>query len=109
MPKRGVYLFALLVIGAPAVPEGAAHNFASNTTLGIGSDVYILNRGNNTILRMKESGPVLAVRDHGRSRSISCERAGRLGRNTDHLDHGNRAGPSKRRLADPNLLSGCEH
>jgi Di-haem oxidoreductase, putative peroxidase len=47
---------------APAVPEVGARNFASNTTLGGGSDFYILNRGNNTIVRMTQEGRVLAVR-----------------------------------------------
>lgn len=47
---------------APAVPEVAARNFASNTTLGGGSDVYVLNRGNNTIVRVRQDGQVIAVR-----------------------------------------------
>jgi hypothetical protein len=47
---------------APAVPEVAARNFASNTTLGAGSDFYVLNRGNNSIVRMTQSGTVVAVR-----------------------------------------------
>lgn len=38
---------------APAVDEVSARNFASNTTMGGGSDLYVLNRGNNSILRMK--------------------------------------------------------
>jgi Di-haem oxidoreductase, putative peroxidase len=45
-----------------AVPEVAARNFASNTTLGGGSDFYVLNRGNNTIVRMTQEGDVVAVR-----------------------------------------------
>jgi hypothetical protein len=48
---------------APAQPEVAARNFASNTTLGGGSDFYVLNRGNNSIVRMRQSGKVVAVRD----------------------------------------------
>jgi hypothetical protein len=48
---------------APAQPEVAARNFASNTTLGGGSDFYVLNRGNNSIVRMEPSGSVVAVRD----------------------------------------------
>jgi cytochrome c5 len=48
---------------APAQPEVAARNFASNTTLGGGSDLYVLNRGNNSIVRMRQSGTVVAVRD----------------------------------------------
>ena len=47
---------------APAIPEVAARNFASNTTLGAGSDFYVLNRGNNSIVRMTQGGKVVAVR-----------------------------------------------
>ena len=47
---------------APAVPEVSARNFASNTTLGGGSDFYVLNRGNNTIVRMRQDGRVVAMR-----------------------------------------------
>jgi CxxC motif-containing protein (DUF1111 family) len=47
---------------APTMVEGAARNFASNTTLGGGADLYILNRGDNTIVRMSQDGDVLAVR-----------------------------------------------
>ena len=47
---------------APAVVEVSARNFASNTTLGGGSDLYVLNRGNNTIVRMRQDGTVVAVR-----------------------------------------------
>jgi hypothetical protein len=37
-------------------------NWASNTTLDDGSDFYVANRGNNTIVRMKQDGTVVAVR-----------------------------------------------
>jgi hypothetical protein len=47
---------------APTISEGADRNFASNTTLGAGSDLYVLNRGNNTIARMTQSGKVIAAR-----------------------------------------------
>jgi mono/diheme cytochrome c family protein len=47
---------------APAVPEVASGNFASNTTFGGGSDLYVLNRGNNTVVRMTQDGRVIAVR-----------------------------------------------
>jgi hypothetical protein len=36
--------------------------WASNTTLDDGSDIYIANRGNNTIVRMHQDGSVVAVR-----------------------------------------------
>jgi len=39
----------------PATIEVAARNFASNTTLG-GDQTVFLNRGNNTIVRMRQSG-----------------------------------------------------
>jgi len=37
-------------------------NWASNTSLDDGSDFYIANRGNNTIVRMSQNGSVVAVR-----------------------------------------------
>jgi hypothetical protein len=54
--------FALPVDMAPAVPEVASGNFSSNTTFGGGSDLYVLNRGNNTVVRMTQEGRVRAVR-----------------------------------------------
>ena len=47
---------------APAVREVGARNFSSNTTLGGGSDFYVLNRGNNSVVRMTQAGEVVAVR-----------------------------------------------
>ena len=47
---------------APAVREVGARNFSSNTTLGGGADLYVLNRGNNSIVRMTQAGQVVAVR-----------------------------------------------
>lgn len=47
---------------APTMVETAARNFASNTTLGVGSDLYVLNRGDNTVVRMTQAGEVTAVR-----------------------------------------------
>jgi mono/diheme cytochrome c family protein len=46
---------------APTTREVAAGSFASNTTLGGGSDLYVLNRGNNTIVRMTIAGDVQAI------------------------------------------------
>jgi hypothetical protein len=37
-------------------------NWVSNTTLDDGSDFYVANRGNNTIVRMQQDGTVVAVR-----------------------------------------------
>jgi len=55
-------LFDVPIDIVPAVPEVASRNFASNTTLGGGSDFYILNRGNNSIVRMTQAGRLVAVR-----------------------------------------------
>jgi mono/diheme cytochrome c family protein len=55
-------LFDVPIDLAPAQPEVAARNFASNTTLGGGSDLYVLSRGNNSIVRLRQSGAVVAVR-----------------------------------------------
>jgi hypothetical protein len=47
---------------APVVMETSDPNWASNTTLDVSSDFYVANRGDNTILRMKQDGTVVAQR-----------------------------------------------
>lgn len=47
---------------APTQPEIASPGFASNTMLAGGSDLYVLNRGNGTVVRMTQTGRVVAVR-----------------------------------------------
>ena len=47
---------------APAAVETEDPNWSSNTTLEEGSDFYVANRGNNTIVRMHQDGTVVAVR-----------------------------------------------
>jgi hypothetical protein len=37
-------------------------NWASNTTLDDGSDFYVVNRGNNTVVRMRQDGGLVAIR-----------------------------------------------
>ncbi|WP_157202696.1 di-heme oxidoredictase family protein [Calidithermus chliarophilus] len=54
--------FSLPIDLAPAVPEVANPGFASNTTLAGNSDLYVLNRGNGTIVRVRQNGTVVAVR-----------------------------------------------
>jgi Di-haem oxidoreductase, putative peroxidase len=54
--------FNLPIDVAPTVPEVASDNFASNTTLAAGSDLYVLNRGDNSIVRVTQTGNVLAAR-----------------------------------------------
>lgn len=48
---------------APTTREVAAGSFASNSTLGVGSDLYVLNRGDNTIVRVGMNGEVQAIRN----------------------------------------------
>jgi hypothetical protein len=43
---------------APSTREVSSGSFASNTTLAGGSDLYVLNRGNNTVLRLRRDGTV---------------------------------------------------
>ena len=47
---------------APAVPETGNPTLASNTTLAGGSDLYVVNRGSGTVMRLRQDGTVLAVR-----------------------------------------------
>src|SRR5262245_42998588 len=47
---------------APVVPEVANPGFSSNTTMAGGSDIYVANRGNGTIVRLRQDGTVVAVR-----------------------------------------------
>jgi hypothetical protein len=47
---------------APAIPEGVSPTFSSNTTLAGNADIYVVNRGNGTIVRVSQDGKVVAVR-----------------------------------------------
>jgi hypothetical protein len=47
---------------APVVIDKDDPMWASNTTLDEGSDFYVANRGNNTIVRMKQDGSIVAIR-----------------------------------------------
>jgi mono/diheme cytochrome c family protein len=47
---------------APANPEVADPIYASNTSLAPGSDIYVVNRGNGTVVRMRQDGAAVAVR-----------------------------------------------
>jgi hypothetical protein len=47
---------------APTTPETAHRDWSSNTTLAELADIYVLNRGNNTITRMKVDGTVIGSR-----------------------------------------------
>lgn len=47
---------------APAEMETEDGNWASNTTLEEDADFYVANRGNNTIVRMRQDGTVVGIR-----------------------------------------------
>jgi len=47
---------------APVTRDADNVNWASNTALDQGSDFYVANRGDNTIVRMTQKGGVVAVR-----------------------------------------------
>ena len=47
---------------APAVQEIANPAFSSNTTLAGASDIYAVNRGNGTVVRLTQDGKMVAVR-----------------------------------------------
>jgi hypothetical protein len=47
---------------APAKRDADNVNWASNSTLDQGSDFYVANRGDNTVVRMHQDGSVVAVR-----------------------------------------------
>jgi DNA-binding beta-propeller fold protein YncE len=42
--------------------ETSDPNWASNTTLDVQSDFYVANRGDNTIVRMRQDGSVVSQR-----------------------------------------------
>jgi hypothetical protein len=46
----------------PAMRDSDNVSWASNSTLDQGSDFYVANRGDNTIVRMRQDGKVVAVR-----------------------------------------------
>jgi hypothetical protein len=46
----------------PVVRDADNVAWASNTTLDQGSDFYVANRGDNTIVRMQQDGTVVALR-----------------------------------------------
>jgi hypothetical protein len=47
---------------APVSVETENPNWASNTTLEAGSDLYVCNGGNGTIVRLRQDGSVAGVR-----------------------------------------------
>ena len=59
---------------APAVPEVASPRFASHTTLSGGSDLYVANQGDGSLLRLSRDGRAIAraVLTTGDGRSVGA-------------------------------------
>jgi hypothetical protein len=47
---------------SPAIQEAGSSLFSSNTTLAGGADLYVANRGNDTVVRLTQDGTIVAVR-----------------------------------------------
>jgi hypothetical protein len=60
--RIGSWALNLPVDLAPVKRDRDTANWASNTTLDDGSDFYVANAGDNTIVRMRQDGGVVAIR-----------------------------------------------
>jgi hypothetical protein len=71
---------------APVEIETEDPNWASNTTMEEQSDFYVCNRGDNTIVRMRQDGTVVAVREvRMRDRSLGGDaRLNGIAASSDH-------------------------
>jgi hypothetical protein len=69
----------------PVEIETEDPDWASNTTMEEESDFYVCNRGDNTIVRMRQDGTVLAVREvQARGRSLRYARLNGIATSPDH-------------------------
>lgn len=70
---------------APVRIETEDPNWASNTTMESNTDFYVCHRGNNTIVRMRQNGTVVAVRRvRARGRSLGDARLNGITTSPDH-------------------------
>jgi hypothetical protein len=70
---------------APVATETENPNWSSNTTLEEGSDIYVCNRGSNTVARLSQNGSVVAVRRvRARGRSLGSARLNGIATSPDH-------------------------
>jgi hypothetical protein len=70
---------------APVEIETEHPNWASNTTMEEETDFYVCNRGDNTIVRMRQDGTVVAVREvRTRGRSLGYARLNGIATSPDH-------------------------
>jgi hypothetical protein len=70
---------------APVSVETENPNWASNTTLEAGSDLYVCNSGNGTIVRLRQDGSVAGVRRvRANGRSLGSARLNGIATSADH-------------------------
>ncbi|TMC51978.1 MAG: hypothetical protein E6J20_13930 [Chloroflexi bacterium] len=70
---------------APVNIETEDPNWASNTTLEENSDFYVCNRGNGTVVRMRQDGSVVDVRHvRARGRAFGGARLNGIATSSDH-------------------------
>jgi hypothetical protein len=70
---------------APVEIETEDPDWASNTTMEEESDFYVCNRADNTIVRMRQDGTVVAVREvRARGRSLGYARLNGIATSPDH-------------------------
>ena len=70
---------------APVNIETENTNWSSNTTMEEGSDFYVCNRGNGTIVRMRQDGSVVAVRRvRVKGRHLGSARLNGIATSSDH-------------------------
>jgi hypothetical protein len=70
---------------APVEIETEDPNWASNTTTEEETDFYVCNRGDNTIVRMRQDGTVVAAREvRARGRSLGYARLNGIATSPDH-------------------------
>ncbi len=70
---------------APTSPEVASGNFSSGTTLGGGTDLYVLNRGNGTVVRIRQDGEIVALREISTDSALPGFRANGIAVSSDGL------------------------
>ena len=94
---------------APAIMETDDTNFSSNSSLNEGSDIYVANRGNNTIVRMRQDGTVVAVRRVTLADGTPLESARINGIATQYSAGEEQAPPSKIWVTVTGQIPGVEH
>jgi hypothetical protein len=70
---------------APAATETQNPDWASNTTMEEGTDLYVCNRGSGTIARLRQDGSTVAVRRvRARGRALGNARLNGIATSPDH-------------------------